>query len=107
MENIILFAGFLMFIAFAKAEHRDVWLKTMKNRKSVVCISVKNVTAVSKAECAIQFVHDSNANLADFNARLLTCEFKFCNQINNDTFKACNGCAAIFQSYSKYINSLH
>ena len=86
MEKISLFISLFALFSLGTAELRENWMKIKKNRKSVGCNSIKNVTVVSKVECAIRFAQRSDVNLADFNVLLSTCELKFCNQINNVTY---------------------
>ena len=94
----------LMLFSFGKAEIKENWMKLNSLRKSVGCDSIANVKVVSKVECAMLFAQRSDVNLADFNVLLSTCELKFCNQINNDTFEENDDYVTIFRSYGKRVN---
>ena len=98
-----LFTLIAMLIGFGKSELRENWMKLNNFHKSIGCNSIENVKVVSKLECAMLFAQRSDVNLADFNVLLSTCELKFCNQINNDTFEENDDYAAIYVNNCKYL----
>ena len=100
MRNAILYVFFLMF-CLVNAQLREIRMEVKNQKKSVGFNSIENVKVVSKVECAMLFAQRSDVNLADFNVLLSTCELKFCNQINNDTFEENDDYLTIFRSYSK------
>ena len=100
MEIIyILFAFPAMLFCFSNAELRECWMHVNKQHKSVGCNSIENVKVVSKVECSTLFAQRSDVNLADFNVLLSTCELKFCNQIDNDTFEENDDYVAMYRNY--------
>ena len=95
MGKISIFV-FLVLFSLGSAQIKENFMRMKNQCKSFGCNSIENVKVVSKVECAMLFAQRSDVNLADFNVLLSTCELKFCNQINNDTFGKDDSYVAIF-----------